>query len=258
MVGKGARVILALFLLAAYFLYGTRRNIIPYFRACEWNERAQFLDKLFYPFLEACSTCNVTYWLEYGGVLGAYRNGKLIPWDKDLDAGVLVERPNGTEISPIDIRKLTCVQKLLPRGTEQSWLLKHSGSFKLWRKDISGELDVQLWYHDGSRLTMALGRTHRGLELKLHVWQLESEIILPVIPMAFEGRFINVPHKTFEYLSMQYPFTVPYGIELPYKPACWVKFHPFKFCVVLLGVLAACVLCVRRWRMRDVKVKIDF
>ena len=34
---------------------------------------------------------NITYWLDYGALLGAVRNGELIPWDSDVDLGVLAE-----------------------------------------------------------------------------------------------------------------------------------------------------------------------
>lgn len=33
-------------------------------------------------------------WLDYGQLLGAKRNGKLIPWDKDIDFGVLIDDNN--------------------------------------------------------------------------------------------------------------------------------------------------------------------
>jgi len=34
---------------------------------------------------------NIEYWLEYGSLLGAWRDGEIIPWDLDLDIGVMYE-----------------------------------------------------------------------------------------------------------------------------------------------------------------------
>lgn len=39
---------------------------------------------------------DITYWLDYGTLLGAVRNGEIIPWDSDIDLGTL-----GTEVEKI-------------------------------------------------------------------------------------------------------------------------------------------------------------
>ena len=39
---------------------------------------------------------DIIYWLDYGTLLGAVRNGEIIPWDTDIDLGTL-----GTEVEKI-------------------------------------------------------------------------------------------------------------------------------------------------------------
>lgn len=56
-------------------------------------------DALFYMLLnfkKICDENNISYWLQAGTLLGAYRHNAWIPWDDDLDTGMLEE----------DLRKL--------------------------------------------------------------------------------------------------------------------------------------------------------
>ena len=36
-----------------------------------------------------CAARALTYWIDFGVLLGAHRHGRLIPWDHDLDVGML-------------------------------------------------------------------------------------------------------------------------------------------------------------------------
>ena len=40
-------------------------------------------------FDNVCKKHNVEYWLDYGTLLGAVRHGDFIPWDDDLDVGMM-------------------------------------------------------------------------------------------------------------------------------------------------------------------------
>jgi hypothetical protein len=33
----------------------------------------------------------IRHWLDYGSLLGVVRNGRLVPWDSDVDLGILAE-----------------------------------------------------------------------------------------------------------------------------------------------------------------------
>lgn len=50
-------------------------------------EVPQYLQKIQNELIENGFKC----WLDYSQLLGAKRNGKLLPWDNDIDFGVLIE-----------------------------------------------------------------------------------------------------------------------------------------------------------------------
>ena len=45
-------------------------------------------------FVECMNANNITYWLEYGSLLGAYRDGNFVPNELDLDVGVYLSDAN--------------------------------------------------------------------------------------------------------------------------------------------------------------------
>jgi phosphorylcholine metabolism protein LicD len=56
--------------------------------------------------VEAFQNAGVRYWLDYGSLLGAVREGGIIKWDNDADLGVLIE----------DYPKLLKTQRELEKG----------------------------------------------------------------------------------------------------------------------------------------------
>lgn len=47
--------------------------------------------ELFFYMVELLEKNKITFWIDCGTLLGAVRNGKIIPWDNDCDLGIYVE-----------------------------------------------------------------------------------------------------------------------------------------------------------------------
>ena len=47
------------------------------------------LYKMLYDVTKILTDCNISYWIDGGTMLGAVRHQSLIPWDDDIDLGML-------------------------------------------------------------------------------------------------------------------------------------------------------------------------
>lgn len=68
-----------------YKQYKKRRHIAKH----ELLEREG--SSLLKEFIQCCTSCNITYWLEFGTLLGAYRDKKFIQNDIDIDVAVYLK-----------------------------------------------------------------------------------------------------------------------------------------------------------------------
>ena len=56
------------------------------------TEQENSLISLLWQVKEVLDTHNIELWLECGALLGAVRNGKIIPWQDDIDLGAWQEK----------------------------------------------------------------------------------------------------------------------------------------------------------------------
>ncbi|MBR4448491.1 phosphorylcholine transferase LicD [Methanobrevibacter sp.] len=70
-------------------------NNIYAFHKLEPNDYLAAMQELCYEFMlffdNVCKKHNIEYWMDYGTLLGSYRHEGLIPWDDDLDVGMMRE-----------------------------------------------------------------------------------------------------------------------------------------------------------------------
>ena len=68
--------------------------------------------------------CGIRYWLDYGGLLGAVRDGKFIPWDHDIDFSLLY---------PDAMKLLDAIPKFKKKGF---FVKVHCNNITFFRDDI--------------------------------------------------------------------------------------------------------------------------
>lgn len=77
-----------------YFSYYKKKNVdittIPPIQGKLRNFQLALLSMLL-EFNEICKKYNIKYWLDGGSLLGAVRHNGFIPWDDDIDCGMLRE-----------------------------------------------------------------------------------------------------------------------------------------------------------------------
>lgn len=72
----------------ALFLYSALRIGIAAFHRL----RRQYLRELLMDLCKAFTSMDVTYWIDFGSLLGIHRDGDLILYDNDIDVAVLTPR----------------------------------------------------------------------------------------------------------------------------------------------------------------------
>ena len=84
-------------------------------------------------FDNVCKKHNIEYWIDYGTLLGAIRHGGFIPWDDDLDVGMLRS----------DYNKLI---EILPSELEQNNLTNLVAKIKVDKHNLKSKRWYQLSY----------------------------------------------------------------------------------------------------------------
>jgi len=107
---------------------------------------------------------NITYWLDAGTLLGAVRNGRFIPWDRDMDLGTWHE----------NIPKLTSISNEFREKGFEVLLDEHRDEFII--KAEKSKLDVFLYSLINKRATHPLfitrnwiGANLESLEFRLSI-----------------------------------------------------------------------------------------
>jgi phosphorylcholine metabolism protein LicD len=159
---------------------------------------------------EVADELGITWWADYGTLLGAVRNGGLIPHDKDLDIGMLGE----------DWDRL-----LAWRESELPWQ-RLGGSF---RQQMSRNLDGYFWIHKEPRAPKANSARYEftgGHSLKI-ISSPKNWNNLDVFPWYVDeptGRYYRKRYISIDrYKGRDFPIdkllplkTLPFdGIEIP-------------------------------------------
>lgn len=135
------------------------------------------------------------YWLEGGSLLGAARNGDIIPWDYDVDVGILLS----------DVALVPALAAAASNG-------RHEQDGFVWEKATEGEfyrvqyshinhlhVDIFPFYQDGDTMTK-----DTWIESHRQDMPFPAHYLQPLASLPFVGMSASVPNNHVEFLELKF------------------------------------------------------
>ena len=162
--------------------------------AFPWNYRKkklQILGEMYHLSVNVLSKLNEPFWLDFGTLLGCYREGDIIPHDIDIDVSMM-------ETSYEKVRQL--------RGRMPPGLILHDTSSnhkgpKLYFSYKGFDFDIFFYKSYGDRIKCYLeGAAPNETQF------IQKELVFPLKPAVFKEKSVWVPNHTREYLEQMYGY----------------------------------------------------
>lgn len=148
----------------------------------------------------------IPYWLDCGTCLGAYRYGGIIPWDWDIDIGILLPDHENVKrlLSQLD-RKLCKVQ---------DWSsYSHPGSFlKVYIKGTKNFIDIYHYELNEQEGTLSYFYTYENTPFP-ESWKknerkftkpISWQTVFPLRKAEFDGLTVRAPNDVAAFLQSKY------------------------------------------------------
>eukprot|EP01012_Entosiphon_sulcatum_P025059 TRINITY_DN30324_c0_g1_i1.p1 TRINITY_DN30324_c0_g1~~TRINITY_DN30324_c0_g1_i1.p1 ORF type:complete len:310 (+),score=42.98 TRINITY_DN30324_c0_g1_i1:37-966(+) len=144
---------------------------------------------------------NVSYWLDYGTLLGAWRNQSIIPWDNDADIGVL----------SADLDRVSSAARVYQRFPfETTFIVRWNYSgidipFMMVDNILGCYIDIFSYRSAENALVNVATST-----------PVEADFVFPLRSCMLAGQLFFCPGKTEQYLLKMYTDLSP-----PVEYLCW-------------------------------------
>ncbi|XP_077994697.1 uncharacterized protein LOC144448355 [Glandiceps talaboti] len=182
------------------------------------NEEIQDLRFMLKSTTNVLEEMNVTYWLDYGTLIGAVRNGDIMRHDSDGDISIIT----------------TQLYEELKEKMEQNRLrltsTRENGFYRVRRADRHQALHVDIFSWDVieglcdqkpcKKVAMTRG-FKKGVQIAVKEYEtIPLSWILPQTEIDFADFKVKIPNRAVDVLKNRYPVT--YGWTVPYKIRCWL------------------------------------
>lgn len=145
---------------------------------------------------------NLSYWIDYGTLLGAVRHGGFIPWDDDIDVSIMED--DIEEFQEIFERELPDNYEFVNHWIGRVYRIVKKDSeylsfidiypYLIYGSDEEGNYKIRT-RHGGDKPRIATYRPHRPLP---------HGIIFPQIELEFCGHKFKAPREPDKYLRLKY------------------------------------------------------
>ena len=142
---------------------------------------------------EALSNENITHFIQFGGLIGYYRNQHMVPYDSDMDLYMDVEYWKEPQM-------LQIVQKLQQKHGYRFEFRDSGKKMKIFYSNTNNN-SIDVW-----PFKITLDKQQRPW-VKIHHWSAVAQPMINIFPLRnvqFEGTWTYVPRKPKEVLDLQY------------------------------------------------------
>lgn len=171
-----------------------KRIFYVYFSSTPGNytkKKLEILQELFIVTNNYMRNTGATYWIDFGTLLGHYREGTILAHDIDVDFGAHED----------EFKKVWSKKKSLPKGFKlYDTSFRHRGS-KLYFNYKGFDADVY-FYEDKDDTLTSYENSHYPSERT----PFAKSLAFPVSPITFLGQKTFIPAKTKEYLEHIYNY----------------------------------------------------
>ena len=134
----------------------------------------------------------VDYWLEFGTLLGFYREKHLIRGDEDVDFGAQAK----------DFNRIWAARHLLPKSYRMVDASRYHNGPKLYFISPTGwEADIYFYKERSDKLQRILNSPYLVDKIPI-----PKSLIFPTKLSEFLGAQTRIPHKTKDYLEFSYHY----------------------------------------------------
>ena len=152
------------------------------------DKRLQFLKEV----KEVLDKAEITFWVDWGTLLGFYREGDFIEFDPDIDIGI--KREDQGKVMSV-IQKLATIGNTVVRVDTGENKTHYLAGYKIMREDTW--IDIAFYWHCGNEWVIPISEWTKVMVFK-------EEFFDNLKDMEIKGLKFKVPEKTEEYIEAHY------------------------------------------------------
>ena len=192
------------------------------------NENKNKLYKLFNKLVIFLDEHKINYWLLFGSLLGSVRHGEIIPWDDDIDIGMMDEDYNKLKLLKNELNKFGLdINNSVTLVVEKIVYTDTAGTFGTTRtfNDNNIFIDIFRFIKEGDKYKYLREQTHKNWP---NGWFYEDELF-PLKKYKFGNNYYTGPNYSLPYLDRMYKDWQYYGkqthVHLGYSLSRYGKFR---------------------------------
>lgn len=181
---------------------------------------------------EALHTQNIPFWVDGGTLLGTYRYQGVIPWDYDIDIGVIAD-----DFANV-MRALNVLDPCKYLAQDWSSRGEPSSYIRVYVKATHTHIDIFHYRLDPKKKTLTFILSYDKSDFMAEAWKTRERTHVNAIPVAvvfplkkglFDGIDVPVPQDTKRYLQFRYgQHLEPVRVYNP-QTGCYEKNHAHPY-----------------------------